>query len=332
MKGKAERIAYWDNLKFFMILLVVIGHFVLVYYNQSQAFKSIHLFIYAFHMPVLFFVSGFFFHEAKAKKLCLFYISCGVLLKIGFSICDFLLMNPVSFWLLYEGDIPWFMFSLGYFCLILPLINTLDSRFVLFVSLLLSCSIGYDSSNADFLVLFRTIVFFPFFYLGNLCKRNEERIVGAVLKYTQLLKPVSFVVLLIWCILCFRKSAFISEYLHVFKGRFKYSEAIIRYGMLARLGCYLLAVATGLSVMVLCPRRRIPWLTDMGAKTINVYFWHWIIYKMLSKMQAFHALLQLGPSGKIIYLCISVVLCCVIASIRLFDWPLKQVRHMILSS
>ena len=43
---RRERVALWDNLKFVLILLVVIGHFVDCYI-EAPAFQSIFAFIYA---------------------------------------------------------------------------------------------------------------------------------------------------------------------------------------------------------------------------------------------------------------------------------------------
>ena len=40
-----RRVAKWDNTKFLLILLVVIGHFVDVYTKDSASAKSLYLFI-----------------------------------------------------------------------------------------------------------------------------------------------------------------------------------------------------------------------------------------------------------------------------------------------
>lgn len=55
-----HRTAIWDNAKFLMITLVVIGHFANVFYRESNMCQAIYLFIYAFHIPVLFLSPDFF--------------------------------------------------------------------------------------------------------------------------------------------------------------------------------------------------------------------------------------------------------------------------------
>ena len=47
-----KRIALWDNLKFILIVSVVIGHFINI--RDSVTYHSIFIFIYSFHMPLFF--------------------------------------------------------------------------------------------------------------------------------------------------------------------------------------------------------------------------------------------------------------------------------------
>ncbi len=53
-----ERIKWVDNLKGFAILLVILGHSLQYFYRD---FNNSHLanFIYSFHMPLFFALSGF---------------------------------------------------------------------------------------------------------------------------------------------------------------------------------------------------------------------------------------------------------------------------------
>ena len=55
-----KRIALWDNLKLFLIFLVVLGHLSFDYFDSSQMFRTISMVIYTFHMPAFVFVSGLF--------------------------------------------------------------------------------------------------------------------------------------------------------------------------------------------------------------------------------------------------------------------------------
>ena len=64
----SNRIALWDNLKFILITLVVGGHFADTLIDYSKIYSSIFLFIYAFHMPLFIFISGYFHSEKNITK------------------------------------------------------------------------------------------------------------------------------------------------------------------------------------------------------------------------------------------------------------------------
>ena len=74
------RVAHWDNIKFTMITLMVIGHFTDSVIQYSDVCKSIFLFIYAYHMPVLLFISGLFYKRTKYVEKTLYYISSDICL------------------------------------------------------------------------------------------------------------------------------------------------------------------------------------------------------------------------------------------------------------
>ena len=54
-----QRVSFWDNLKGILIILVVLGHFLYIYYDTGLS-KYIVNTIYMFHMPAFVFASGYF--------------------------------------------------------------------------------------------------------------------------------------------------------------------------------------------------------------------------------------------------------------------------------
>ena len=69
MKEKSERLCGFDNLKFVLIFLVVLGHFLEI----SEAFEGSELLlrtIYSFHMPAFLFLTGYF-AKFRPKKIAL---------------------------------------------------------------------------------------------------------------------------------------------------------------------------------------------------------------------------------------------------------------------
>ena len=70
---KKERIYLWDNIKFILIFLVVLGHFADFHTATSLNMRRLFFYIYIFHMPLFIFISGLFskktINEKKYKKI-----------------------------------------------------------------------------------------------------------------------------------------------------------------------------------------------------------------------------------------------------------------------
>ena len=73
-----KRSDYLDNVKAFLILSVVIGHFADQIIKGSNLSKSIFLFIYSFHMPLFIFLNGYLgknIIQSKERVINEFHIS-----------------------------------------------------------------------------------------------------------------------------------------------------------------------------------------------------------------------------------------------------------------
>ena len=76
-----ERIALWDNTKFLLMILVVVGHFINRNLGSSHLYQSMYLFIWSFHMPLFIFVSGLFHKNRNIKEKVISYFSIYFFLK-----------------------------------------------------------------------------------------------------------------------------------------------------------------------------------------------------------------------------------------------------------
>jgi len=70
-----NRIALWDNLKFFLVTCVVIGHFADQFTDVSKIYDSIFLFIYSFHIPLFIFIAGLMLKNKNITAKVIFFIS-----------------------------------------------------------------------------------------------------------------------------------------------------------------------------------------------------------------------------------------------------------------
>lgn len=275
-----ERVALWDNVKFFLMITVVVGHLINVDTGSSHLFRSMFLFIWSFHMPLFIFISGMFHKDKNVKEKAVSYFSIYFILKICYLVIKMITQKKLKFELFTEDGLPWFLFAMAVFVVITYLLRDFDKKYVLILSLLLGLFCGYDKNIGDFLVLSRIIVFYPFYLLGTMV--NKERIEALAKK--RYIKAVSGVVLLAWGALCF----FLTDKIYMLRplmtGRNPFKESYIEYGFLLRAGVYVLAAVIGLCFILITPSFKMGIITVFGKRTLQVYFWHDLLIKFAINM------------------------------------------------
>ena len=324
-----SRVAHWDNIKLIMIILMVIGHFADRFTDKSNVCKSIYLFIYAFHMPVLLFVSGLFYKNKENAKKVLYYCSCGFALKITFTIFYRFVNHSTSFSLLSDAAIPWFMFVLAIYQMSMYFIRNFNKKYLLVMCFILACFVGHDETIGNNLYLSRVIIFFPFYLLGTML---DQKLIGEFIhKYIRLLLPVAIVILSFWFYLCFFKLDSFYKFRHLLNGKSPFSEEIIGYGPIARVMCYIITCLTGASMIVLIPKIPIRFFTSLGEHTINVYYWHFFFLIIFERKLHFGDLYSGSYVGKTAYFLVAVLLSIMLMHIRIFDYPVKIIKKFCFS-
>lgn len=91
-----ERIFLYENVRFILIVLVVVGHAIDLNTAQSKVYKSLFLWIYSFHMPLFLFLSGLFHKNKNITAKVLEYICIGFLWKIVYFIEKMLIYGAMS--------------------------------------------------------------------------------------------------------------------------------------------------------------------------------------------------------------------------------------------
>ena len=320
-----KRSAYWDNLKLLLVTLVVIGHFIDPL-TENWFARSIFLFIYTFHVPLFLFVSGVFYSERRLRFKVLFYVCTGFLMKILNALTDLVIRQRTpEFNFFGDAGAPWYMFVLAAFLVLRWMLRDQNKRFFLIGWTLLACFAGYDRFLGDTLYLSRIIVFFPFYLAGSLIDRDSfpEKIKKHKFAW---LAAAGALLALAW--VCRFQIRAVYIYRHLLTGRNPFSNTVLPYGALARLGCYLVSAAAGLSVMVLTPKRRLPLLSSGGQNTLSVFVWHKPFYYLLERFTSIGGWFFLGPGGAAAYLAVAVALSLLLASVRLFSIPLERLREM----
>ena len=322
-----ERVALWDNLKFLLILLVVVGHFADPATATVPAYQSLFIFIYSFHMPLFIFIIGLFHRNTNVTQRVLFFVSIGFLQKILFYFTHLLAGTPeMGFELLADKWLPWFMFAIAAYTLLLYLLRNFDKRYLLVASIVLACFAGYDQQIGDFLYLSRIIVFLPFYIAGtmldprSIAQRKRSMNKGLVL--------LGIVVLAAWACICFLGLDGVYPLRHLLTGRNPFSTEILAFGPLVRLFCYGVSFATGAALILAMPTSRLAGITRWGSHSLDVYFWHWAVFVLLEHFFGITGLLGLGPWGQVVFLLIPIPVTIVLSLGGPISYPLATIKRL----
>ncbi|MBE6825198.1 MAG: acyltransferase [Ruminococcaceae bacterium] len=325
-----ERIYKFDNIKLLAIILVVVGHVIDSFTAKSDMFKSLFIFIYAFHMPLFIFISGLFqqrfsdTNKLKINKIA-FYIILGFLLKVLNALCKVVRGKRFHIVFFGGGTIEWFLFVLAMFMITAYLLRKVHPAIMLSVSLVIGCICGYFEFICDDYWLSRYFVFLPFYLLGYYM--TPELIIKIEKNYA--VKIISGLSMLIFFIMSFRTLPFVYQLRRLFTGRNPFSTLKFECGFQHRLLCYAISALLCMAVFCFIPNIKIPILSNMGKNTLAVYFWHRPILYLVGATPFFSSVLALGdPLYKIILLSFGVILA-LLLSLDIFMLPLKYLNKLI---
>ncbi|MBR1750555.1 MAG: acyltransferase family protein [Ruminococcus sp.] len=276
----------YDNVKFFLIIMVVMGHFIddlteFKPHEQSESLndllKGIFIFIYSFHMPAFLFISGLFVKkvdEVMNWKPVKVYVMLGLLLKLVVGIGQMLWVDEQSngYFSLLGGDgVFWYLFVLAFYRVITHLLRHCDRRFLMVFAILMAFMAGYDNETDEWLSLSRAIVFFPFYYAG-VCLKPEQ--VQSFCKRWYI-RIMSVAVTALWVYFCFWRFDDVRHFRRLFTGKNPYSVVQLpNTEFWDRAAAMLISSAMIIAVISLVPSVVIPFFTKFGLRTLQVYFWH----------------------------------------------------------
>ena len=169
---KSGRINKFDNLKGLAIFLVVLGH--LTFYRNYDAIGFIRNFVFLIHLPVFFFVAGYFSkvgpdEPIKAfKRLFIPYILFCIIWEL-FNVY-YLGESPNSILFIHPGYMLWFLMALFFMKLAVPIIDRF--KYPLIISVIGALLIGFIDANI--LGISRTFCYLPVFVLGFRYKHYNE--------------------------------------------------------------------------------------------------------------------------------------------------------------
>ncbi len=262
------RNAKYCNLKLFLIFLVVYGHLIEADILYSEIVLIQYKLIYFIHMPLFAFLSGLFINNTcDCKKQLLRIFPLYILFQ-----SVMLIMNKGNVKLFTPYWHLWYLLSFStWLCIAWVWFKFFNKRkyIFLFASVVIGCLSGYIPCIGREFSLSRTIVFFPYFFVGLIVKSdfsyNRFRRVGVI----SLL--VAFVmILLFWNVIP-------TDFLY-----HSYPYGNVKNGPLLRLVCYFIAGAIGLFILYAMPDKRFCF-TKIGVNTMPVYLLHIPIVVLIRK-------------------------------------------------
>lgn len=327
----SNRIYLFDNVKWLAIILVVIGHAIgmLTEGSGNQLEKSLYVIIYSFHMPLFIFISGLFLKPMDEDTKCPMhkigaFLAIGIVLKAFTSILRLILGKSDLYAILdmYDGY-AWFMGAMAAFILMTWLIRSFNQTIVFSVVLLVGCMAGYDKHLGDQFALMRIAVFFPVFLIGYYL--TPELLVK--LNSNKWMKLLSALIIVGFVALCLFNQDFVSQFRPLFTGRNRFTvlKDAYPFGAFYRMLTYAISALMGLSVICLTPNRRLGYITTMGGKTLQIYFWHKMCliviehFKVYDKIKAVTG--STAATALYILLAVGVAFFC---SIPILSFPSKQ--------
>ena len=275
MPNSDKREAYFDNLRFILMLIVVYCHGIELFRSKSDAICVVHNSLLLFVMPLFVFISGFFaknMGKADSPKrnkilnlIVLYLIAQAVKCFIsgGFTI-----IQPIY------GN--WYLICLIAWYTILPLFSSFKPWLIISISVLFGLLIGIEKSGMSILQISRMLCFFPFFLLGYYL--NKETIEFVKRKY--IIGIIGFAIACVAINYLSYKGLPLSI-MHASKC-YKDMKLSVPSGVFYRLIWYCLSAFACFSVMCLVPTKH-NIFTVLGTRTLPIYILHTCLFYYLRR-------------------------------------------------
>jgi fucose 4-O-acetylase-like acetyltransferase len=270
--SKSPRDPWFDNVKYVLIVLVVVGHVIGTFRNQVPGAAAVYAWIYSFHMPAFVFLAGLFSRGSGSGHRQ----TTSLFSRVLVPYLVFEVLYSLWHWRLEGGDLEvspfvphwlmWFLLALFLWRLAAP--HLVRLRYPLATSVVVALGAGLVPDLDRYLTLHRVLALLPFFVLGLVVRphhlellRTRGAQVAALVALAAAL-PVSA-----WAAdgLAMRWFYHRSPYVDL--------DAGVVEGLLTRGAILATGMALTAAVLALVPRRGGP-LSARGASSMYPYLLH----------------------------------------------------------
>lgn len=275
-----ERVAYLDNARYWVMLLVVIGHS-LTQFGSMDSARAVYVWIYAFHMPFFILISGYtarrYMGDARqirrmVSTLVVPYLIVETSMQL---ITRHYTGEPSPMIILSPQWLAWFLAALFVWRITTPIWRAL--KYPITTSIIISLTVGlFEIPNV--LALPKILGFLPFWVVGlHMSRATFEKLTE---RRTRI---ISGVILLAAFVICYRYSAGWETDWLLWKQRYDESplSATAMEGVTQRAGLLAVGFLLTFAALSLVPKRR-SWTTRVGTRTIYAYLLHGYVILILS--------------------------------------------------
>ncbi|RNF39849.1 acyltransferase family protein [Planococcus salinus] len=282
-----KRDPFFDNARFILVALVVLGHLVSPVREGSDILFFANNFLASFRMPALILITGYFtkrFHQDKGKFLK--QISVNIFIPYLMFQIFYLWMEGLA------GSLPevlgnlfaptfgmWFLLSL--FTWNLLLFPFAKLKHPIFTAVLIALGIGWVDQAGEFLSISRTFVFFPLFLVGHYVRKDQlEWFKTGKAKMLGVLSLVGSLLML---------SVFsLEEARNALLARHPYAEIAdsALEGTWLRLVFYFIMILGIFAFLPWVPKKKLIF-TPLGMRTAYIYILHLFFIKIFYQLEIF---------------------------------------------
>ncbi len=293
-----ERVAYLDNARYWVMLLVVIGHSLTQFTDMDSA-RGVYVWIYSFHMPFFILISGYtarrYMGDARQVRRI-----------VSTLVVPYLLVETTMQLITrhYEGEpdplmilspqwLAWFMAALFVWRLTTPIWRAL--KYPITTSIMISLLVGLIEIP-NVLSLPKILGFLPFYVVGlHMSRERFERLT------TPRVRAASVVVLGSALVICyFYSKNWTTDWL-LWKQRYDENplQATAIEGITQRAELLAIGFLLTFAALALVPRRR-SWTTALGGRTFYCYLLHgYLILYLQFQFEVFDRLDRFGVGAVI---------------------------------
>lgn len=267
---------FLDNYKSFLILLVVIGHFIEPCYTNNLFLTILKWVIFSFHMPAFIFISGYFSKkdmglEKLIQKLVIPYF---IFELLYYFLYVFVIHKETGLYFNRPKFSLWYLMSLFFWRIATPYLKRIPGN--LFIAITGGLLIGFTQLG-NFFSIPRTLFFYPFFLAGYYFQENWFDTVRRHWKAFTIGLATAPGLLGGWVL-------FTGQELtpFIFYGRYSYADMGLTngVGLLVRLVCYGISFLAIFAVCAIIPRKK-HFYSILGVRTMSIYLFHGLVYSIL---------------------------------------------------